>query len=329
MLIGIYKFCDMRSRAYEGEALFRLARDGLAPQGREAPQPAWALALLSWYDMRTYGQPFETLEEIPAWAQSCLQFAESIHDFQAMAASLVLLGAFAEDANDFKAALRHYKKAMQIYPLLDDVYWVNMRIGLCHISARQYPEAIRAFQVSLQRGKDTGERLKQAWAQVNIGDALLYQANLQEARRNLENACVLFQEIGNKFGLVWSNFSLSQVALAQGDASRAREYAEIAGHLARQLHAVTWIEKVAALLQELKPESPQPRQSARQPEGEDLSRRELEILQLLKSDLNGPEIAARLIVSLNTVRFHTKNIYQKLGVNNRLEAIRRAKELGL
>ena len=53
----------------------------------------------------------------------------------------------------------------------------------------------------------------------------------------------------------------------------------------------------------------------------------MEILQLLKSELSGPEIASRLVISLNTFRFHTKNIYQKLGVNNRLEALRRAKEL--
>jgi LuxR family maltose regulon positive regulatory protein len=45
--------------------------------------------------------------------------------------------------------------------------------------------------------------------------------------------------------------------------------------------------------------------------------------------LKGPEIARRMLVSLNTIRYHTKNIYQKLGVNNRLEAIRKAKELGL
>jgi DNA-binding CsgD family transcriptional regulator len=246
-----------------------------------------------------------------------------------MAASLVLLGAFAEDANDFKTAIHQYKKAMRIYPLLDDVYWVNMRIGLCHLSARQYPEAIRAFQVSLQRGIETGERLKKAWSLVNIGDALLYQENPQEAKHKLEQAYLLFQEIGNKFGLVWSNFSLSKAAIKLGDATGAREHAEIAGHLAQQLHAVTWIGKVDALLQELKPEYPRPQKSAKQPDGEILSQRELEILQLLKSDLNGPEIADQLIVSLNTVRFHTKNIYQKLGVNNRLEAIRRAKELGL
>jgi LuxR family maltose regulon positive regulatory protein len=73
-----------------------------------------------------------------------------------------------------------------------------------------------------------------------------------------------------------------------------------------------------------------PHEADQQPQtNEMLSQRELEVLQLLKSDLNGPEMARTLVVSLNTVRYHTKNIYQKLGVNTRLEAIQRAKGLGL
>ena len=42
---------------------------------------------------------------------------------------------------------------------------------------------------------------------------------------------------------------------------------------------------------------------------EPLSERELEVLRLLGSDLDGPDIARQLVVSLNTVRTHTKNIY--------------------
>ncbi|WP_448074004.1 helix-turn-helix transcriptional regulator [Georgenia yuyongxinii] len=53
------------------------------------------------------------------------------------------------------------------------------------------------------------------------------------------------------------------------------------------------------------------------------------MLRLLGTELNGPDIARRLIVSLNTVRTHTKNIYAKLGVNSRRAAVRRAGELGL
>jgi LuxR family maltose regulon positive regulatory protein len=62
---------------------------------------------------------------------------------------------------------------------------------------------------------------------------------------------------------------------------------------------------------------------------EPLSERELDVLRLLGTDLGGPDIARELIVSLHTVRTHTKNIYAKLGVNNRRAAVRRARELHL
>jgi len=62
---------------------------------------------------------------------------------------------------------------------------------------------------------------------------------------------------------------------------------------------------------------------------EPLSEREMEVLRLLKTELSGPEIARELMVSLNTVRFHTKNIYAKLEVNNRRAAVNKAIELGL
>ena len=62
---------------------------------------------------------------------------------------------------------------------------------------------------------------------------------------------------------------------------------------------------------------------------EPLSARELDVLRLLGTDLDGPDIARELIVSLNTVRTHTKSIYAKLGVNSRRAAVRRARELDL
>ena len=58
-----------------------------------------------------------------------------------------------------------------------------------------------------------------------------------------------------------------------------------------------------------------------------LSDRELDVLRLLGSDLDGPDIARELSVSLNTVRTHTKNIYAKLDVSSRRAAVRRAHEL--
>ncbi len=62
---------------------------------------------------------------------------------------------------------------------------------------------------------------------------------------------------------------------------------------------------------------------------EPLSQRELDVLRLLRTDLSGPEIARELMVSLSTVRTHTRNIYTKLGVTNRRAAIHRAETLAL
>jgi LuxR family maltose regulon positive regulatory protein len=62
---------------------------------------------------------------------------------------------------------------------------------------------------------------------------------------------------------------------------------------------------------------------------EPLSERELDVLRLLGGDLDGPDIARQLCVSLNTLRTHTKNIYAKLGVTSRRAAVRRARDLDL
>ena len=62
---------------------------------------------------------------------------------------------------------------------------------------------------------------------------------------------------------------------------------------------------------------------------EPLSERESDVLQLLATRLSSTEIAEELYVSANTVRFHIKNIYGKLGVHRRPDAVGRARELGL
>jgi NarL family two-component system response regulator LiaR len=58
----------------------------------------------------------------------------------------------------------------------------------------------------------------------------------------------------------------------------------------------------------------------------DLTEREREVLKLMVDGLNNNEIAERLVVSLGTVKFHISNIFQKLGVDNRVNAVKTALE---
>jgi LuxR family maltose regulon positive regulatory protein len=62
---------------------------------------------------------------------------------------------------------------------------------------------------------------------------------------------------------------------------------------------------------------------------EPLSPRELEVLQLIAEGLSNQEIANRLFLSLSTVKVHTRNIYGKLDVHSRTQAIARSQGLGL
>lgn len=58
-----------------------------------------------------------------------------------------------------------------------------------------------------------------------------------------------------------------------------------------------------------------------------ISKREMEVLQLMAEGLSNQEIAARLFVSLNTVKTHSSKILEKLDVKRRTQAIEKAKRL--
>lgn len=60
-----------------------------------------------------------------------------------------------------------------------------------------------------------------------------------------------------------------------------------------------------------------------------ISKRELEVLQLMAKGCSNSEIASQLFVSLNTVKTHVSNIFSKLEVGRRTQAVEKAKQLRL
>jgi len=157
-------------------------------------------------------------------------------------------------------------------------------------------------------GNRTGHRIH-----ILILQARAYQAagQINHALTALQNALTLAEPEG-----------FLQVFVDEGDAMK---------HL---LHAVSQQGSPAGFARRLHQHLTQPQAAAApasppQPLIEPLSERELDVLRLLGTDLNGPEIARELMISLNTMRTHTKNIYSKLGVNSRRTAVRRAEALAL
>jgi LuxR family maltose regulon positive regulatory protein len=86
---------------------------------------------------------------------------------------------------------------------------------------------------------------------------------------------------------------------------------------------------ISEILNLLAGRTPASRPIDAEPLREALSDAEVRVLRYLPTNLRGPEIAAELFVSQNTVRTHLRNVYGKLGVHSRAEAVERARELGL
>ena len=135
------------------------------------------------------------------------------------------------------------------------------------------------------------------------------------------------------------NFPLARVPLARAltlaepegfiriFADEGLPMAQLLADAATQGIMPNYVDRLLSAFEEQRNVHPTPpgKQSvSRQPLVEPLSERELDVLRLLRTELNGPEIASTLMVSLNTMRTHTKNIYNKLGVNDRRAAVHRA-----
>ena len=190
---------------------------------------------------------------------------------------------------------------------------------------------------------------------ITLARLLLARYSTERAERSIEEAARLLErllraaEAGQRSGTVIEILILQALAhQARGDIpagvvplQRAVQLAEPEGYIrifadegppmasllravAKQGIARNYVRRLLAAINTAQ-DSPPVNSGLIEP----LSARELDVLRLLGTDLDGPGMARNLTVSLNTVRTHTRNVYAKLGVNSRRAAVRRARELDL
>jgi LuxR family maltose regulon positive regulatory protein len=194
----------------------------------------------------------------------------------------------------------------------DDLSYVREyeHITLARVVLAQHSvaEAVALLQ-RLLRAAEAGARSGSV-IEILILQALAHQAqgDTRNSLDRLERALTLAEPEG--YARIFLDEGADVVLLLRA-AARARLAPGYAHHLLRSLEG--------------------PRMSVQAPKKlvEPLSERELDVLRLLGTDLTGPEIARELTVSLSTLRTHTQNIFNKLGVNNRRAAVRRAEQLGV
>jgi LuxR family transcriptional regulator, maltose regulon positive regulatory protein len=154
-----------------------------------------------------------------------------------------------------------------------------------------------------------------------------------QARRAALSAMVKSLQAAMPEGYV--RLYLDQGSAAQSLLAALREQADLAPDLARYVQdLLNAMAREKASIGEPPSEERAPATvasaSARpQPLAEPLSRRELEVLGLISAGCSNQAIADRLVLSLHTVKKHTSNILGKLNATSRVQAVARARELGL
>jgi LuxR family maltose regulon positive regulatory protein len=187
-----------------------------------------------------------------------------------------------------------------------------------------HPEASRLVDQALSLAERQG--LVQHWVSVMVhyaaGGCARAAGDLDEAQRTIERGLDLARRGGLRLDTVYGLLALEQLALLAGDRAQARD---LHARAERQLAACA----DPGILRDRVGRASRPAAGRVLGPADELSQRELEVLRMLPSELSLREIGDRLYVSFNTVRTHARNVYTKLRVGSRADAVARARELNL
>jgi LuxR family maltose regulon positive regulatory protein len=211
--------------------------------------------------------------------------------------------------------------------------------GLAHLSAlhayaRRWDRAEACATEALDVGAEHGivEHYVCGLAHVVLGMCAAATGDLQRAESALLRGVDLAGRGAEPLDAAYGCLALALVRHQAGQHEASAE----ALHEARRLMAscrapadllprlVSGTESVVG-----SPAMPRTPRARRRRTAEPLSDRELSVLRLLSSELTQSQIADRLFVSVNTVKTHTRNIFRKLDVSNRAEAVKRSRDVGV
>lgn len=200
---------------------------------------------------------------------------------------------------------------------------------LAVISAQRAKLAEAGRRVAAARVLAKRQALGEHWVTVMTdyaaGELARARGEFRVARAEVEHGLSIARRYGLRLDIASGLLALARIALAAGEEAEARE---LRARAQRQIAACPdpgflrgWARAE---------DTPDPGSVPAAADGVDeLSERELAVLRLLASRLSLREIGNELYVSLNTIKTHTRNVYAKLRVSSRQQAVARARELGL
>ena len=199
--------------------------------------------------------------------------------------------------------------------------FAKITVARVRLAERRFAEALELLE-RLREGAETAERMGSAIEILALEAlALEAQGNHVQAVTALERALTLAEPEGYVRVFVDEGEPMKEVI---------SDWRLEIGHTASHETAHRLLVYTEKLLAAFGPPPQLPITNYQSPGlVESLSERDSEVLRLIAEGLSNREIAERLIVGTGTVKTHINNIYRKLDVKSRTQAIHRARELGL
>jgi LuxR family maltose regulon positive regulatory protein len=250
-------------------------------------------------------------------------------DYSVRCVVAFVLGGIYRLRQDESRALAYLRQASRLGEQAGNIHLAVAGYGTIGDILKGQGKLVEAEQVyfqALQLGSGPGGQPLPFTAGIHayLADLRLVQGDLAGARDLALTGLTLAEKWVNRDGQIVCHLILAQIASLQGQPEETQAAMETARRLAAAYQPPADIlERIAACEATLK--SPPAHQGLLDP----LSDRELEVLRLFAQGLTNQEVAERLIISLGTVKAHSSNIYRKLDVRNRAEAIVRAGQLKL
>jgi LuxR family maltose regulon positive regulatory protein len=176
---------------------------------------------------------------------------------------------------------------------------------------------------------DLGEHWASSLSLAVRGQLLEGHGELEEADRVIGRAAQLARRGVASMEIAYSLLTLAGVCKRLGRSDEAANLHQKARHTVRTCADPGILRDRLTRTERRLQVSPRSRPGRPSAVTDELSAAELNVLRLLRSEMSQREIAGELHVSFNTIKTHTRSIYQKLGVAARAEAIARARDLSL
>ncbi|UCD42941.1 MAG: hypothetical protein JSV69_04890, partial [Chloroflexota bacterium] len=352
-IYGQAMYTLLRGQLNEAERLCRSAIDRAVREGHGDFPAAGSLHIA----MARIQLEQNLLDEAGAYLNTGLRIARPGGFGEAVRTGRYLRANLAAAYGDLDAAADIFQDTGQIVNAMDDPYLtgeLNREWGMLCIKAGDLDAAREKLHILEEVSAETQHANLLLWRRWLLPRLLCAEGRYEETLTALDEAIRCARAV-NGAGELIRLLPLQAVALnALGDRSPARSTLREAldlgapggyiwrwldagpelGPMLRDLRDIGEMSQTSQLYLDslLDAFSANYGESTRTKSGElldPLTPRELEIMHLICKGYSNPEIASELVVSLNTIKKHTSNIYGKLGVSSRTQAIARAQQLNL